>query len=784
MWKKLVRNGLRRCRQGLGLFGAGDLRPVFDLTPLGEQRFRADGPDPQFLLPFELPAGYYLVQTRLSFHQGRAQARLYPDFGDGHREADSLGWPVRSGKLMRRFIYLERPARLRFDPLAFPGEFQLGFFRVQRVPESVVWKYVRRHLAQAHPAHEPALSPASQVPAAGLWQDYCALFEPQAPDFFSYADWIAAVEQARLPSPDEQAAQATGWASQPRFSVLVPTYNTPPALLRECLDSVRAQTWPHWELCIADDASTEPAVRQILAEYAAADSRIRVLRRELNGHIARASNSALSLATGDFIALLDHDDRLAPEALWRVAQALQQHPRALVLYSDEDKLDATGQRSEPFFKPDWSPDLLRSQNYLSHLGVYRRSLVQALGGFRAGFEGSQDYDLALRCTEQASGPGQIVHIPHVLYHWRKTEGSTAADHGHKDYATPAALRALQAHFDRTQPGVQASVIAPGLYRARWPLPARRPLVSVIIPTRDACDILRSCVQSVLHLTQYPHLELIIVDNQSREPETLAYLDELSRHPAVRVLRHDQPFNYSAINNEAARQARGELLCLLNNDVTVISPDWLGEMVRQACRPDIGCVGAKLYYPDDTVQHAGVVLGIGGVAGHSHKYADREAAGYFSRLRIVHEVSAVTGAALVLRKAVFDEVGGLDEQGLSVAFNDVDLCLKVREAGYRNLWTPFAELYHHESKSRGSDLTPEKAARFESECRLMMARWAGALTSDPHYSPHLSLVREDFSLRAPAEYAALEAARQAVTDAAPAARPQVELNLQDEQVSAF
>ncbi|HEX5515658.1 MAG TPA: glycosyltransferase family 2 protein, partial [Gammaproteobacteria bacterium] len=342
-------------------------------------------------------------------------------------------------------------------------------------------------------------------------------------------------------------------------------------------------------------------------------------------------------------------------------------------------------------------------------------------------------------------PQDVLHVPQILYHWRAVEGSTAAGHDNKDYATDAARRALQEYFDACHPGVEVSISGPGLYRHRWPLPNPAPLVSLIVPTRDSYDILKTCIESILSRTTYPHYEILLVDNQSTCPQTLAYMAQLADDPRVQVLRYDQPFNYSAINNFAAREAQGTLIGLINNDVEVLNADWLGEMVRHAVRSEIGCVGAKLYYPDGTLQHCGVVLGIGGVAGHSHKYFPGDTPGYFSRLRIVHNVSAVTGAALVLRKEVFDAVGGLDEQGLAVAFNDVDLCLKVMAAGFRNLWTPFAELIHHESKSRGLDQTPEKQARFRAECEVMQQRWGELLRKDPCSNPNLTLLREDYSL---------------------------------------
>lgn len=734
-------------------YGLKDLRATHQVeaTAGGEAlAFHSTGNDPQFRLRHPVSPGWYMAEVALNVPVGRADARFYLDTGHGESETMAYGLPVRNGKTAKRVLYVPATARLRFDPLAMEGLFELSHFRLVRMRQSAAMQRVQSKLANLHPRYRPGnAAPQAPTERTTLLADYNALFESSGQDHVSYAQWVSLVEAPLIPTLAQQIHEARSWPWHPRISILLPTYNTPAALLRECLDSVLAQTYPHWELCVADDASTHRDVREILADYAGRDQRIQIALRGRNGHIAEASNTALALACGDYVALLDHDDTLAPHALFAVAQAAHQRPSAQIIYSDEDKLDENGMRCDPFFKPDWSPDLLYSQNYVSHLGVYRRELVQSVGGFRPGFEGSQDYDLLLRCAARVSQPQDILHVPQVLYHWRKAEGSTALGHDQKDYASQAALRALQAHFDAHHPGTTATLEAPGIYRHRWPLPDSPPLVSLIVPTRDGYEHLKTCIDSIVQKTTYPHYEILVVDNQSTCPLTLGYLDSLRNgtqgQGRVRVLSHDQAFNYSAINNEAAGQANGSVLGLVNNDVEVISPEWLTEMVSHAMRPDVGCVGAKLYYPDGTLQHAGVVLGIGGVAGHSHKYFPGSASGYFSRLRTVHNVSAVTGAVLLVRKATFEAVGMLDAQGLSVAFNDVDLCIKVRNAGYRNLWTPYAELYHHESKSRGADESPEKQVRFASERDLMLQRWGASLFQDPHYNRNLSLTQEDYSI---------------------------------------
>jgi GT2 family glycosyltransferase len=526
----------------------------------------------------------------------------------------------------------------------------------------------------------------------------------------------------------------------------MPVYNPELEHLRAAIESVCNQVYPFWELCIADDASTGDDVRDLLERVAARDARVKVTFRSTNGHIAAATNSAFELAEGEWIALLDHDDLLREHALAEVALALTSRPDAQLIYTDEDKINPAGRRVDPFFKPDYAPDLFRSQNYFNHLTAHRAENIRRVGGWRVGFEGSQDYDLTLRILETIPRSA-VLHVPKVLYHWRAAEGSTARSGSEKSYAYDAGLRALTEHVARS--GIDAEALPiEGLpfYRIRYEVPTPAPLVSIIIPTKDRSDLLRVSIGSILEKTTYAPFEVVLVDNGSREPETFAYFEEAARDERVRVIAYPGPFNYSAINNHAVREAKGSLIALVNNDIEVITPEWLTEMVSQACRPEIGCVGAKLYYPNDAIQHAGVILGIGGVAGHSHKLFPRASLGYFARLRLPHNLSAVTGACLVVRREVFEEVGGLDEEKLAIAFNDVDFCLKVREAGYLNLFTPFAELYHHESVSRGLEDNPEKVQRFNAEVRTMIQRWGPLLTKDPFYSPHLTLEHEDFSIR--------------------------------------
>lgn len=560
-----------------------------------------------------------------------------------------------------------------------------------------------------------------------------------------YDAWIGQQESLSHRSLAEMRRRATKLRRRPLISVIMPTYNTPDHLLREAIDSVLAQTYDRWQLCIADDASSDPQLRETLRHYEQADARIMVVYRQRQGGIAQASNSALEIASGEWVAMLDHDDLLGPQALLRVAETINANPRVQLIYSDEDKISATGRRYHPCFKPEFSPELFRSQNYLNHLTVQRTENVRAVGGWRVGFEGSQDYDLNLRVIERID-PSTVCHIPEVLYHWRVIAGSTALAVSEKGHAYTAGFRALNGHVSRL--GLPAIVEeAPGVpfYRLRFAPPRPAPLVSIILPTRDRVDLLRMSVDSILSKTTYEPFEILIIDNDSVEKETKDFLSEMSRDPHISVLPYHHHFNYPAINNFGASAAKGEILALVNNDIEVISPDWLTEMVSWAAQKEIGCVGAKLYYPNRAIQHAGVILGIGGVAGHAHKYFPPHDPGYFGRLKVVQNLSAVTGACLVVRRQIYSEVGGLEE-ALGVAFNDVDFCLKVREAGYRNVWTPFAELYHHESVSRGYEDTRARRARFAKEISYMKEKWGEVLDSDPFYSPHLTLEREDFSIR--------------------------------------
>lgn len=566
------------------------------------------------------------------------------------------------------------------------------------------------------------------------------------PSRHDYSAWIERFDTLDAQSRWQITEHIRTWDSHPLISIIMPVFDPPLDFLRAAIESVRYQLYPHWELCIADDASTNPDVRLYLEQLQLNDPQVKVVFREHNGHICAASNSAIELATGDYLALMDHDDLITEHALYWVARTIVENPSVGLIYSDEDKIDLNGKRSSAYFKPDWNEFLFRSQNMICHLGVYRRDVVERAGGFRPGFEGAQDYDLAMRCVEQLE-PAQIIHIPRVLYHWRIHEGSTAKGGDQKPYAAEAGLKALNEHLLRQSMAAYAELLPMGMYRVRHQLPEPAPLVSLIMPTRNAHELVKQCIESIRRLTTYTHYEIILVDNGSDNPESLAYFAELERDDNVLVLRDHRPFNYSALNNLAVSQARGELVGLINNDIEVISPEWLDEMVSLALLPGVGAVGARLWYPDDRLQHAGVIAGVGGVAGHSHKCLPRGEYGYFCRASLIQEMSAVTAACMVVRKSVFEQVGGLDEVNLKVAFNDVDFCLRVREAGYVNVFTPFAELYHHESATRGAEDTSRKKKRFKQEIDYMLSRWP-EIKVDYAYNPNLTLDHEDFGLAWP------------------------------------
>lgn len=562
-----------------------------------------------------------------------------------------------------------------------------------------------------------------------------------------YGQWVRKYDTLTDIDREKAHSDISQWKHNPLISIVMPVYNPPLEMLEEAINSVKNQLYSNWQLCIADDASSNPKVKASLKRLSKSDKRISVIYRKKNGHISNATNSALDIAKGDYIALMDNDDLLPEHALYWIARTIVENPNVAIIYSDEDKIDIHGNRSAPYFKTDWNKYLFRSHNMISHLGVYRRELVEQVGRFRVGMEGSQDYDLALRCTEKVKNE-QIIHIPRVLYHWRIHAGSTAMSPGEKPYAQIAGQSALNEHLKRIGISAQAELLDFGMYRVHYNLPSELPLVSLIIPTRNAKNLVKQCVDSIFERTAYQHYEIILVDNGSDEHDSLDYFAQIAKLPNVRVVRDDGPFNYSALNNRAVGLANGEIIGLINNDIEVINSEWLGEMVSLALQPGAGAVGARLWYPNDTLQHGGIIMGPLTLAGHAHKHLPKGHHGYFGRASLIQGMSAVTAACLLVRKSVFLEVDGLNETDLKIAFNDVDLCLKIGKAGYQNIWTPNADLYHHESATRGIEDTPEKRMRFIGEVHYMQEKWKDIIDCDPSYNPNLSFEKEDYSIAAP------------------------------------
>lgn len=726
------------------------------VDPERKHGWASEGNDPYFILDLEhlsqTGKGWYQFNLTLDCPTKQGLAKFYLDTGKGFNEFETVTLPYKKAVTASRLFYLDSPlVALRFDPLEQEGPFSVSQFEITAISDSQIEPALLARIQQEHQSYrnmeltkikESISSESGSLSMDRLVSLYNETFTLPSLD---YEEWIETVETPSLPDKGDVKVILETMQKPPLISVVMPVYNPEEVYLRACIDSVLEQSYPYWELCIADDKSPKEHVQRVLREYEAKDPRVKVVYRQQNGHISAASNSALQIATGEFVALLDHDDALPEHALLFMAQTIHSQPNARILYSDEDKLNAKGERFEPHFKSDWNPDLFFSQNYVSHLGVYHHDLLKKISGFRLGVEGSQDQDLLLRCLPHVQAD-QIVHIPRVLYHWRTVEGSTALASGEKSYTTDAGIKALQDYFATRQPGVKVEAgRVPNTYRVCYPIPEPAPLVSLLIPTRDRRSLTETAVRSILEKSTYTNYEILILDNGSVEAETLEFFSQIQEEDhRVKVLAYDYPFNYSAINNFGARHAKGTIIGLINNDIEVINPEWLTEMVSHSLRPEIGCVGAKLYYPNDTLQHGGVILGIGGVANHSHKHFSRTHPGYFARLVCTQNYSAVTAACLLIRKEIFDAVEGLDEENLKVAFNDVDFCLKVREAGYRNLWTPYAELYHYESISRGAEDSPEKIARFTREVNFMKSKWGKHLEVDPFYSKNLTKDREDFS----------------------------------------
>ena len=574
----------------------------------------------------------------------------------------------------------------------------------------------------------------------GIKEFWIRLHERFEPEEVPYGPWYEAYV------PDEETLnrqRKRKFLNAPLISVVVPAYHTPPLFLRQMLDSLIAQTYGGWELCIANGSPDDKEMEAVLEEYEKRDSRIRHENLKENLGIAENTNAAFRMAKGEFIGLLDHDDLLAPNALYEIVLALEKNPEADVVYTDEDKVTTDlKEHFQPHLKPDFNLDLLRSNNYICHFFTVRREIVEQVGGFRKEFDGAQDYDFIFRCTEEAR---KILHIPEILYHWRTHKESTADNPASKMYAFEAGKRAIEAHLKRTGTDGEVSHTPDlGFYRVKYPVKGE-PLISIIIPNKDEKESLEACLKSIWEKTTYKNYEIIVVENNSTSDEIFQYYKEISQK-GVRLLRWKKEFNYSAINNFGAAHAKGEFLLFLNNDVTVITPDWLTELAGLCQRKEVGAAGVKLLYPDNTIQHAGCVIGIGGIAGHMFVDMPANRTGYLHKASLLQDMSAVTAACMIMKKQVFDQVGGFTEE-LAVAFSDVDLCLKINKAGSLVVYDPYVQLYHMESKTRGAEDSKEKVRRFQTEIEYMRCHWLDILKNgDPYYNKNLSLTKWNYSLK--------------------------------------
>lgn len=574
------------------------------------------------------------------------------------------------------------------------------------------------------------------------WKEFwIRLSDRMEPEEVPYGPWY---ENYRIKEEELERQRRQRWNSPVTFSIVVPAYRTPEVFLHQMIQSVQAQSYPYWELCIANGSPEDETMSRILAKYAEEDRRIQVQPLKENLGIAGNTNFALTMAAGDYVGLLDHDDLLAPNALFEVARALERQKDADVIYTDEDKVTMDlSEHFQPHFKPDFNLDLLRSNNYICHFTVIKREIVEQVGGFRKEYEGAQDYDFIFRCAEAARA---VAHIPEILYHWRVHKASTADNPTSKLYAYEAGKRAIEDHLTRQNtPGEVSLKKDLGFYRVTYPVKEPE-LVSIVIPNKDQKETLEQCLSSIYEKSTYSNYEIIIVENNSTEEETFAYYREIDGKKNTRVIYWKEGFNYSAINNFGIGHARGAYVICLNNDIEVITPGWIEELLGTCQRDEVGIVGSRLYYPDDTIQHAGIVVGIGGIAGSMFVGMKRGHGGYLHKADLMQNLSAVTAACMMVKKKAFEAAGGFEEK-LAVAFNDVDFCLKVKRAGYLVVYDPYVEMYHYESKTRGTEDTKEKVHRFQTEIEYMRSHWTDILKQgDPCYNKNLSLSKWNYSLR--------------------------------------
>jgi GT2 family glycosyltransferase len=721
-------------------------------------QYRSTGNDPQFILHSsqrQLPRRWVVISYKAENQALDLEPILYIDEGHGFSEQCILLLPRGNGRIETIVRLPNEVKALRLDPPTLSGLFSLKDMQIVQISKlHALWRLAKNKLRQKPITLERLQHLKNHLLSAWHEQRWSGLraylvnlaLTQEKPSSANYDTWINIYDTLTDVDQVKIKQRILGFKQRPLISVFMPLYKPHKKWLRLAIESVLAQIYQDWELCIAaDDSATLTSIRQIIGHYQSRDARIKVIF--IKTPTATTLNNLLEIATGQWVASFAQDHELPQHALYMIVEEINAHPQARLIYSDEDIINAQGVRCNPYFKSDWNPDLLLSQNFISHLSAYETALVRAINGFREEFEGVQDYDLTLRIIEKIN-PHQIRHIPHVLYHWRAIEGSTAGDVDANTYAYEAARKAIQEHLDRQQ--IDAYVTTAYGYnmnRVIYKLPKDLPKVSVIIPTKDKLELLRVVIEGVLEKTDYPNLELIIIDNQSTKQETLNYLNNLSTIPNVSIIAYDSPYNYAAINNLAVAQSTGDIILLVNNDIEVIAAGWLKEMVSHALRPEIGAVGALLYYNDDKIQHAGIVL-CADVASHAHQFLNKGELGYHGKAHLLQNYSAVTAACMALRRTVFEEVGGFDEINLPIAYNDVDLCLRIQEKGYRILWTPYAELYHYESASLGPPTSPERLTQFLRESAYLKSRWRNFIAHDPFYSPNLTLNGGDFSLAFP------------------------------------
>lgn len=684
----------------------------------------------------------------------RGEAELVPQIcEDNGKEVEFLYKQIRRDDVLANFLYIDNlqangfEIRFKFDE---NKNYQCIFKTKDKLKvEKVIPAKIRKRMSSNsilakiiyNISYRNFRKTISFVRKKGLKAALRKIRETSRDEELDYMSWM---KDHPITKEELEAQRNYKFSYEPLMSIIVPTYKTPEKFLHQMVDSVIKQTYSNWELCIADGSENDDTVIRIIKEYQEKDSkRIKVKALNENLGIAGNTNEALALAEGDFVCLLDHDDLLTPDALYEVVSKINENRANEVIYTDEDKVDMDlKEYFQPYFKTDFNLDLLRSSNYICHFFVVSKQIVDEVGGFRKEFDGSQDYDFILRCVEKAQ---QVAHIHKVLYHWRVHKDSVAENPESKMYCYEAGCKAIQAHLNRT--GVKGTAYLSdilGQYRVEYEMTSN-PKVSIVIPNREEKESLETCLNSIWSRSTYQNYEIVIVENNSSSDEIFQYYKEIDGKNNTKVVYWEREFNYSAINNFGVQQSSGEYILLLNNDTEVINENWLEGLLSNCMREEVGIVGAKLYYPDDTVQHAGVIVGLGGIAGHTFLGFEKTEYGYFSFPLLQRNVSAVTGACLMVKRSVFEKVGGLEER-LQVAFNDIDFCLKVRQAGYLIVYNPHVTLYHYESKSRGGEDTEEKVKRFQSEIAYMQEKWQDALNNgDPYYNQNLSM-QADYKLK--------------------------------------